>query len=299
MVKMIKRKCPVCCRSSWIRLVKREYKFKNEFVTNIYDCMRCKARFIMPYKAGNVHEKMHSYAQTGSVKNNSYRALLDLGEKCAKSYRSNNKESYRKLLGAEKYSFVIDYILNNCNKDGKLLEIGCAEGYLTGYLSLEGYDVTGTDISETAIQFCKENYGDFFFAGDIRNLKGKKYDVIYHVGLIGEIDFPMSFIDVCIELLNDGGVMVFNAPNRFRLDEYWTETVPPDLRTLFTAETFRKLIKRTDVEVEFQYSENGYRGKLSNFFLVMKEEIIDFMNYRCFVDKNQYNLYLIIKKRGK
>lgn len=299
MVKIMRKKCPVCCNNSWIISVKRDYKFKNGYVANIYDCMRCKARFIMPYKAGNVHEEMHSYAHTGAKKNNFYRALLDLGEKCSDSYRSNNKEQYRKLLGAEKYNFIIDYILNNCDKDSKILEIGCAEGYLTGYLLLEGYDVTGTDISETAIRFCKENYGDFFFSGDIRKLQGKKYDVIYHTGLIGEIDFPMSFIDVCINLLNNGGVMVFNAPNRFRLDEYWTETVPPDLRTLFTAETFQKLIRRKDVDVEFQYSENGNRLKLSNSFLVYKEGILDFVDYRCFVDKNQYNLYIIVKKRGK
>lgn len=299
MKKMLRKKCPVCLEKSWIRSAQKNYKFQNNFVADIYDCTNCKARFILPYKAGNIHEVLHRNAQIDTASNRTYQILLRLGKQCAECYHSQNIKEYRKLLNEEKYRFIIDYVLKNYPKGSQILEVGCAEGYLTGYFLLEQYNVTGTDISETAIDFCKKNYGDFFFAGDIRNLKGKKYDVICHTGLIGVIDFPKQFLNTCIDLLNEDGSIIFNVPNRFRLDGQWTETMPPDLRTLFTAGTFRKLIKRKDVTIEFQYSEKGKRYNISEKFFRIKSAVSDLVDYKCFTDRNPYNLYIIIKKRGK
>lgn len=300
---IFRKKCPVCRKKSFIYLKKKNAQFcggykKQVFKADIYDCLNCKARFIMPYNAETVHEQIHLEAAKNPEQRLHYSSLIELGERCADSYRSGDRNAYRKLLAGEKYRFLIDYIEGHIDRKSRLLEVGCAEGYLTGYFALEGYDVTGMDISETAVSFCKENYGEFFLAGDIRELKKRKYDVIYHAGLIGEIDFPKEFLYTCIDMLNGDGIMVFNVPNRFRLpDGEWTETQPPDLRTLFTADSFRKLIDRNDVEIEFQYSISGRRCSLSNPFLRIWETVMDWLNYVCYIDRNSYNLYIIIKKK--
>ena len=49
---------------------------------------------------------------------------------------------------------TINYYFNN--QKIKILEIGCGEGRDAHYLLKEGYDVLATDISSTAIEYCKK-----------------------------------------------------------------------------------------------------------------------------------------------
>ena len=45
-------------------------------------------------------------------------------------------------------------------KGDKVLDIGCGNGKTSSALIEEGYDVTGIDISDTAVEACKGSYGD-------------------------------------------------------------------------------------------------------------------------------------------
>lgn len=291
-----KMKCPVCIRKSIIYTNGKNHIFPNGYSAEICDCIRCKARFVLPYEAGNVHEEMHNDANENTE--NYYGILVKLGQKCADAYHKRDCEMYYQLLNQEKYYFIINYIEKNFSKKSKLLEIGCAEGYLTGYLKLKGYDVCGTDISKSAIEFCRKNYGNFFFAGDIRDVEGPKYDVIYHVGIIGVLDYPKEFLNKCVDLLKSGGVMIFNAPNRMRTKNNWSPTSPPDLRTIFAADTFWHLLDhRRDIKIKVQYSINGKTYGINNRWEHFVETARDFIDYKCYTDRNTANMYLMVEKR--
>lgn len=293
-----KMKCPVCLKKSIIYTNGKNHVFPNGYSAKICDCIRCKARYVLPYKAGNVHEEMHSNANENT--DNYYGVLVKLGQKCSKAYQEKDSKAYYQLLksNSEKFQFIIDYITKNFNTEARLLEVGCAEGYLTGYFKLKGYDIYGTDISKTAIDFCKENYGDYFFAGDIREIEKQEYDVIYHVGMIGCLDFPKEFLNKCIDLLKPGGVMIFNAPNRWRTQDKWSPTSPPDLRTLFAPETFWCLLHhRRDIKIEAQYSIDGKAYNMKHGWEYIVETLKDYIDYKCYTNRNTVNMYLIIKKR--
>ena len=73
-------------------------------------------------------------------------------------------------------------------KNSKILEIGCGEGRDAHRLLEEGFDLLATDISPTAINFCKENYAKYnksFNVLDCINgsLEGK-FDFIYAVAVV-------------------------------------------------------------------------------------------------------------------
>ena len=46
------------------------------------------------------------------------------------------------------------------SKNDKILDIGCGNGKSSCALMEEGYDVTGIDISDIAVQICNERYGN-------------------------------------------------------------------------------------------------------------------------------------------
>lgn len=292
-----KGKCPVCLKKSIIYTNGENHIFPNGYSAEICDCFLCKARFVLPYKAGNVFEEMHRDANKNT--DDYYGVLVKLGQKCSKAYQEKDSKAYYQLLksSSEKFQFIIDYITENFNTKARLLEVGCAEGYLTGYFKLKGYDVYGTDISKTAIDFCKQNYGNYFFAGDIRETEGE-YDVIYHAGMIGVVDFPKELLNKCVDLLKSGGVMIFNAPNRWRTQNKWSPTSPPDVRTLYDADTFLHLLNhRRDVEIVVQYSQNGKPCNMNRGWEHIAEMVKDYIDYKCYTDRNTANMYLIIKKR--
>ena len=56
----------------------------------------------------------------------------------------------KELSKIAKYKFVIESV-ESYPRSSRLLEIGCARGFLTSYFILAGYDIVGTDISPEAI----------------------------------------------------------------------------------------------------------------------------------------------------
>ena len=54
---------------------------------------------------------------------------------------------------------------------GRVLELGCGAGRITGYLGARGGDVLGVDISPTMIDYCRRRYPELEFqVGDLADL---------------------------------------------------------------------------------------------------------------------------------
>jgi len=74
------------------------------------------------------------------------------------------------------------------DRSAKLLEIGCGEGRDAGAVLEKGYDLTATDISPEAIDYCRRTmpeHGERFVVLDcIAGEHEEKYDFIYSVAVI-------------------------------------------------------------------------------------------------------------------
>ncbi len=239
-------KCQVC-GSTKTRLV-GNYQPYLDYSVDVFDCGDCLSRFA-PHD-GDAHEKLHSQSSK-------YFNHKEMEAEIANRLRMGDVSGAKSCLSKRTAnSFVIDTV-DSVPSAGNLLEIGCSRGFLAGYFLSSDRKVLGVDISTTAISAAVESFGDHFcVADDPRIEAGAPYDVIYHVGTIGCIAFPVEMTKELLGLLKPGGLLVFNAPNRIcceTLERMWLSTPPPDLVNLFHPEFWSKIdldVAETKIKVQ-------------------------------------------------
>jgi SAM-dependent methyltransferase len=104
---------------------------------------------------------------------------------------------------------------------GRVLELGCGGGRLTGHLIDVGDAVYGIDVSSHMIEYCRRNYprGDFRLA-DLRNLisfDDESFDAVIAVCNVLDVldDFERrGVLDQIRRLLVPGGLLIMSSHNR-------------------------------------------------------------------------------------
>lgn len=231
--------CNVCASDNTSLLGQLNPYDEFEWSFDIHECHHCGTRFT--HRDGNInyHEILHSHTKSPYAfhydKARYIKKLLESGElKKCENYLRQNSYTYDEIIG---------YIRTHATGQSKILEIGSSTGFLTAFLRSSGFNAWGIDISETAIAFATKHFGEYFSVTPLEN----KYDIIIHSGLIGCVDSPAEFLSFYLELLDEKGIMIFNAPNvnsPKMLKEIWVTTPPPDLIYLFSEKSFDYLIKR-------------------------------------------------------
>lgn len=97
--------------------------------------------------------------------------------------------------------------------DASILELGCGEGRDAGFLLNQGFNVTATDISPAAVDYCAEKYPRFAAHFQVLDcVAGKmeeKFDFIYAVAVVHmlvEDDHRALFYRFIRKHLNEGGI---------------------------------------------------------------------------------------------
>lgn len=107
----------------------------------------------------------------------------------------------------------------------KTAELGSGLGKTSLLMALEGAEPTLYDYSETALKKAKELYNLYgvkaiFKKKNILNLKeSEKFDIVMSFGLCEHFrdDDRFKIIHVHRDMLNDGGLMILNVPNKWCL----------------------------------------------------------------------------------
>lgn len=109
---------------------------------------------------------------------------------------------------------LVNLIESGKIKPCKILDIGCGEGFYAIYLASKGFNVTGVDVSEKAIEYAKENAAKQgvkikFIAMDITDLDklDEKFDFIFEWALLHHIMPPQrqKHVESIKRILNKGG----------------------------------------------------------------------------------------------
>ena len=101
---------------------------------------------------------------------------------------------------------VLNPAINTC-----ILDIGCGNGWLTAELIRRGYDVYGTDASETGIEWARQAFPDRFFQQDITTdgipdaLGHLRFDTIISTEVIEHLYSPIRFLETCHRILEHSG----------------------------------------------------------------------------------------------
>lgn len=99
------------------------------------------------------------------------------------------------------------------DKTKVILDIGCGNGEMANRLISEGYEVYGTDGSESGISIARKRNHDRFYLQDINSaklpaeLQDKKFNLIVSTEVIEHLYNPRGYIEFCKNvLMQNGGV---------------------------------------------------------------------------------------------
>lgn len=99
-------------------------------------------------------------------------------------------------------------------EDGAILDAGCGDGYGSWKLSLQGYSVTGVDISEEMILLANQritpNLSLRFQTADIQNLpfEGTSFAGILAINVLEWTETPLATLKELTRILQPGGILL-------------------------------------------------------------------------------------------
>lgn len=128
-----------------------------------------------------------------------------------------------------RYKLIIENVIGIAEeKNNRVLDIGCGQGYGMRVLSEAGYNVVGVDTDEVAMWQYKDmndGYGIFFQGkvGELKNFPNQSFDYITAVEIIEHL--PKEELDACLEeayllLQKDGLFIVVMPERRLEIKEY-------------------------------------------------------------------------------
>ena len=125
---------------------------------------------------------------------------------------------------------------------GALLDVGAGIGQFLHHASQVFEDVTGTEISSSAIDIAKKRYGLNLVDGNLEDtfFLEKRFNIITAFHVLEHVPFPGKFLDKCLSLLEEGGVLILAVPND--VDSFWAR-----LRRIFRIFGSKKYSKYTSL----------------------------------------------------
>jgi SAM-dependent methyltransferase len=127
----------------------------------------------------------------------------------------------------DQYHFEkLHYLLRLVDFDGyrgrTVLEVGCGAGVDLARFASGGADVTGIDLSATAIDLARRNFAERglpgrFEVADAEHLPfpDNGFDLIYAHGVVQYTASPQRLVDECRRVLKPGGRAIFQVYNRW------------------------------------------------------------------------------------
>lgn len=115
-----------------------------------------------------------------------------------------------------------------------LLDVGCGVGGFLGVARQAGWTVTGTELTQAAVERAREKLGNCVLEGDVSDLCfSRTYDLITSYHVIEHLLEPVKMLQRCYQLLSSQGALFIETPNinslgaRVRGAE-WSHIIPPE-----------------------------------------------------------------------
>lgn len=131
-------------------------------------------------------------------------------------------------MGSEKYNFKIDnidpntthgMILSNIKSCSKVLECGCASGYMTQFMKEKlkcTVHIVEIDVNGflSAMRYAENGYcGDLDEDGWYNHFKAEQYDYILFADVLEHLRLPNDVLYIASKLLKPEGKIIFSVPN--------------------------------------------------------------------------------------
>ena len=140
-------------------------------------------------------------------------------------------------------------------KQGRLLDMGCGTGNFLAAARDAGFDITGIEPDQNAVQFAKEHYGlrNVFAAVPTEFQQAhplEKFGTVTFFEVLEHQEDPQAFLETAKLFLNDDGFIALSVPNRNRWQiEEDPLDYPPNHLTRWSPAALRKFIESNGFEV--------------------------------------------------
>lgn len=122
------------------------------------------------------------------------------------------------------FSLSLAKIFFNFSQQGKALDVGCGSGHMAQCFKKIGFDTTGFDLSEDAVEIAKINFPEInFIVGDgtmpKKYFEGQSFDLIhireFHpFTRINDFEYQIKIIKDYINILNEEGLIIITHARR-------------------------------------------------------------------------------------
>jgi SAM-dependent methyltransferase len=118
-------------------------------------------------------------------------------------------EEGRQVMWRKRWQTVKRYATGN-----RLVDVGAGIGTFLAYAQDDGWDVTGTEVSTSAIELARSRYGLELAKGQLEDLFiDGQFDVVTLWHVLEHIPSPSRGLELCRGLLRPGGLLVIAVPN--------------------------------------------------------------------------------------
>jgi len=161
-------------------------------------------------------------------------------------------------------------------KRGRILDIGCGNGYFLAACRAEGYDVQGLDISDWASEFAVERLGIPVITGEIDSvgIPSNSYDIISMWHFLEHTRNPRMTISKVLSWLKSDGILIIDVPNYESTDarlnrEEWVGWQLPYHLYHFTPESLEMLLDIFELRIEKRktYHSEAIKNRLREIYV--------------------------------
>ena len=164
----------------------------------------------------------------------------------------------------QRYAVLQHYLPQVCESTGRLLDVGCGEGYALAFFREQGWSVKGIDFSSAGVKAKNPGCTDALVTGDIFALlraeiaTGATYDVVWLQNVLEHVIDPLDLLESLRALVSPGGLAVVTVPNDCSITQrgalthqhidsvFWV--APPDHLTYFDGDSLANTANATGWE---------------------------------------------------
>jgi 2-polyprenyl-3-methyl-5-hydroxy-6-metoxy-1,4-benzoquinol methylase len=154
----------------------------------------------------------------------------ELNEFYSAKYYQEEHGPYRHAYSAEELQyfrnktlqrlFVVDS-LQDQRPSRRMLDVGCGEGWALDVFAEAGWDVLGTDFTDTALLSHNPHLSDRLLTGDLHVVidqlvaQRREFDVVYLASVLEHVPDPERVLRDCLRVAAPDAVLVVAVPNDF------------------------------------------------------------------------------------
>lgn len=164
-------------------------------------------------------------------------------------------KSSRPILERE-FGDLLNYLETFLPQKGKLVELGCAYGFLLKQAETRYNQVFGFEISVPSIEYCKSAGLEVFPATDLAGVLPNigPVDVIVMLDTIEHVEKPKELLELLFNNLSQGGLLILTTGDISSVysritGKYWRLMTPPQHLSFFSVRTMNQMLKDLGFEV--------------------------------------------------